>query len=135
MTQLTSQAAARALAGAIARAEAIGAAMNIAVLDAGAHLKAFHRMDGAVLGAIDVAQKKARTAVLFQINSEAVWDYAKPGAPAPGLENSNGGLAVFAGGIPLRNRQGDVIGAIGVSGGAVLQDFDVAQAGAASFDA
>ncbi|HEX2761255.1 MAG TPA: heme-binding protein, partial [Rhizomicrobium sp.] len=132
---LSSQTAARALAGAIARAEAIGAVMNIAVLDAGAHLKAFHRMDGAVLGAIDVALKKARTAVLFQINSEAVWDYAKPGAPAPGLENTNGGLAVFAGGIPLRNRQGDVIGAIGVSGGAVPQDFDVAQAGAAAFNA
>lgn len=133
--QLTSEAAARALAGAAARAQAIGAAMNIAVLDAGAHLKAFQRMDGAVLGAIDVAMKKARTAVLFQINSEAVWDYAKPGAPAPGLENSNGGLAVFAGGIPLRGPGGEVIGAIGVSGGAVPQDFDVAQAGVAAFNA
>jgi uncharacterized protein GlcG (DUF336 family) len=74
----------------------------IAVLDAAAHLKAFSRMDGAVLGSIDIAIKKARTAVLFECNSEAVWEYCKPGAPAQGLEFSNGGLAPFAGGIPLR---------------------------------
>jgi uncharacterized protein GlcG (DUF336 family) len=133
-TSLLSAEAQRVLTAAIAKAEHIGVPMNIAVLDGGAHLKTFHRMDGAVLGSIDVAIRKAKTAVLFQINSEAVWDYVKPGAPAPGLEHTNGGLAVFAGGIPLKSDSGEVMGAIGVSGGAVPQDYEVAEAGAAFFN-
>jgi uncharacterized protein GlcG (DUF336 family) len=89
-------------------------------------------MDGAVLGSIDVATRKATTAALFQARSEAVWEYCKPGAPAPGLELSNGGLAPFAGGIPLRGRGGEMLGAIGVSGGAVAQDLEIAEAGVAA---
>ena len=115
-----------------ARAGALAIAVNIAVLDAGAHLKRFSRMDGAVLGSIDLAQSKARTAVLFQIPSEAVWDYCKPGAPAHALELSNGGLTPFAGGLLLFDANGALIGAVGVSGGAVPQDLEVAQAAAAA---
>jgi uncharacterized protein GlcG (DUF336 family) len=96
-------------------------------------LKAFSRMDGAVLGSIDVATSKARTAVLFSIPSEAVWEYCKPGAPAPGLERSNGGLATFAGGIPLFDARGALAGAVGISGGAVPQDLDIARAAASAF--
>ena len=114
------------------KAATIGVPVNIAVLDAGAHLKAFSRMDGAVLGSIDVATRKARTAVLFRARSEAVWEYCKPGAPAPGLELSNGGLAPFAGGIPLHGPGGELLGAVGVSGGAVIQDLEIAEAGAAA---
>lgn len=87
---ITSHQAQAALAAGLARAAELGVPVNIAVLDAGAHLKAFVGMDGAVLGAIDVAQGKARTAVLFGITSEAVWDYCKPGAPAPGLPPPEG---------------------------------------------
>jgi uncharacterized protein GlcG (DUF336 family) len=130
--QLTSEQAQAVLEGAQARSREIGIPVNIAVLDAGAHLKAFNRMDGAVLGSIDVSIGKARTSVLFQTTSEAVWDYCKPGAPAPGLENSNGGLTTFAGGIPLTGPDGTMIGAVGVSGGAVSQDLDIAQAAAAA---
>lgn len=115
-----------------AQADALGIAVNIAVLDAGTHLKAFVRQDGAVLGAIDVALNKARTSVLFEIPSAAVWDYCKPGAPAPGLEHSNGGLAVFPGGLPLRDAAGVLLGAVGVSGGSPAQDLEVAQAAAAA---
>jgi uncharacterized protein GlcG (DUF336 family) len=114
-------------------AAAIRVPVNIAVLDAGAHLKAFVRMDGAVLGSIELAMKKARTAILFEATSEAVWEYCKPGAPAHGLEFSNGGLAPFAGGIPIRGRDGTTLGAVGVSGGAVPQDLEIAQAAAAAF--
>ena len=120
-----------ALRAAEEKATAIGIPVNIAVLDAGAHLKAFSRMDGAVLGSIDVATRKAMTAALFQARSEAVWEYCKPGAPAPALELSNGGLAPFAGGIPLRGPQGEILGAIGVSGGTVAQDLEIAEAGVA----
>jgi uncharacterized protein GlcG (DUF336 family) len=114
------------------KASELGVPVIIAVLDAGTHLKAFSRMDGAVLGSIDIAIKKARTAVLFACNSEAVWEYCKPGAPAHGLELSNGGLAPFAGGIPLKSPTGELIGAVGVSGGAVPQDFEIAQAAVAA---
>jgi uncharacterized protein GlcG (DUF336 family) len=129
---ITIRQAQQVLAAGAARAAEIGVPVNIAVLDAGAHLKAFGRMDGALLGSIDVAIGKARTAVLFHLPSEAVWDYCKPGAPAPGLDRSNGGLMTFAGGIPLSGADGAVIGAVGISGGAVSQDLDIAQAAAAA---
>jgi uncharacterized protein GlcG (DUF336 family) len=132
---LTSRQAHAMIAAGEARANEIGVPVNIAVLDAGAHLKAFSRMDGAVIGSIDVSNSKARTAVLFAIPSEAVWEYCKPGAPAPGLERSNGGLATFPGGIPLFDAGGALIGAVGVSGGAVPQDLEIAKAAAAALHA
>src|ERR1700748_3579330 len=122
---LTARQADDVIAAARASATDQGLAVNIAVLDAGANLKAFFRMDGAVLGSIDVAVRKARTAVMFECSSEAVWDYCKPGAPAPMLELSNGGLAPFAGGIPLQCPGGALIGAIGISGGTVAQDQEI----------
>jgi uncharacterized protein GlcG (DUF336 family) len=131
--QLTSHQASTIIEGAEAKAREMGLPVVTAILDAGAHLKALHRMDGAVLASIDIATRKAATAVLFQANSEDVWEYCKPGAPAPGLELSNGGLAPFGGGIPLRGPDGQVIGALGVSGGTVSQDMEVAQAGFAAF--
>jgi uncharacterized protein GlcG (DUF336 family) len=129
---ITLQQAYAVLRAAEKKAAAIGVPVNIAVLDAAAHLKTFSRMDGAVLGSIDVATRKATTAALFQARSEVVWEYCKPGAPAPGLELSNGGLAPFAGGIPLRSPGGEILGAIGVSGGAVTQDLEIAEAGVAA---
>jgi len=122
------------LAAAEEKALLLGVPVNIAVLDAGAHLTAFIRMDGAVLGSIDLAIRKAKTAVLFATTSESVWDYCKPGAPAPTLELSNGGLAPFAGGIPVKGANGEVIGAVGVSGGAVSQDLEIAEAAIAAWN-
>lgn len=116
-----------------AAAGRIGVSVIIAVIDTATNLKAFVRMDGAVLGSIDIAIKKARTAALFECNSEDVWEYCKPGAPAHGLEMTNGGLAPFAGGVLLRDENGAPIGAVGVSGGAVDQDLEIALAAAESF--
>lgn len=129
LTQSTCEAV---LAGAAGEARSIGVPMNIAVFDAGANLKAFRRMDGALLGSVDIALSKARSAALFGLNTETLGEFCKPGGTSPGLENSNGGLVVFAGGIPLRNADGTLIGAVGVSGGSVEQDFRVASAGAAA---
>jgi uncharacterized protein GlcG (DUF336 family) len=108
----------------------IGVPMNIAVYDDGANLKAFARMDGALLGSLDIAMNKARTAALFGFNTEALYEFSKPGGTSPGFETSNGGLTVFAGGIPVHDTEGHLLGAVGVSGGAVAQDFGVAQAAA-----
>lgn len=131
---LTTREAQALISAAENKANTLNVSVNIAVLDDGAHLKAFLRMDRAVLGSIDIATKKARTAVLFEVNSEAVWEYCKPGAPAPCLELSNDGLAPFAGGIPLKNSAGILQGAVGVSGGSVAQDFEIAQAAAAAYN-
>ena len=116
--------------------EAVGLAvpMNIAVYDDGANLKAFTRMDGALLGSADIALNKARTAALFGFNTEALYEFAKPGGTSPGFDRTNGGLIVFAGGIPIRDGTGRLIGAVGVSGGAVAQDFQVAEAAVASLN-
>lgn len=127
---LTDETAGTAIAAARVAASEIGVPMNIAVLDAGAHLKAFARMDGALLGSIDIAIGKAKTAVLFGMNSEAVVEFCKPGGPSPGLELTNGTLVVFAGGAPIRNVDGGIIGSVGVSGGAVEQDLLVVRAAA-----
>ena len=116
---LTSSQARAVIVAAETRASAIGVAVIVAVVDAGVHLKAFARMDDAVLGSIDIALKKARTSALFRANSEAVWEYCKPGAPAHALEFTNDGLAPFGGGVLLRTADGEVLGAVGVSGGAV----------------
>jgi uncharacterized protein GlcG (DUF336 family) len=129
---ITTKQARAIVAAGEARAAEIGVPVNIAVLDAGAHLKGFSRMDGALLGSIDIALNKARTAALFGMRTEAIGEFCKPGGTSPGLEQTNGGLVVFAGGIPLTSADDVVIGAVGVSGGAVAQDLDIAEAAAAA---
>jgi uncharacterized protein GlcG (DUF336 family) len=129
---LTEQTVERAIEAGRAAAREIGVPMNIAVLDAAAHLKSFVRMDGALIGSIDIALGKAKTAALFGMNSEAVGEFCKPGGSSPGLELTNGVLVIFAGGVPIRDGTGALLGAIGVSGGAVAQDAHVAHAAAAA---
>jgi uncharacterized protein GlcG (DUF336 family) len=133
--QLTSRQAQAILQGAEAKARELGVAVIIAVVDSGTHLKALHRLDGAVLGSIDIATRKAKTAALFQCNSEDVWEYCKPGAPAPSLELTNGGLAPYAGGIALKWKDDAFVGALGVSGGTIAEDTQVARAGFSAFRA
>ena len=114
------------------RAEEIGVPMNIAVVDEGNNLTAFARMDGAWLGSIDIAQNKAYTSRAFDMSTKELAPLCQPDQPLFGIHASNQGrLIVFAGGIPLR-ANGTVIGAIGVSGGSVEQDHDVAEAGVAA---
>ena len=120
-----------AVTAAIEKANEIGVKMNIAVVDAGANLKAFARMDGAWLGSIDIAIKKARTARFFDMNTGEIGKLSQPGGSLYNIEHSNGGLITFPGGVPIKNDKGQVIGAIGVSGSTVENDHLVAQAGAA----
>jgi uncharacterized protein GlcG (DUF336 family) len=111
----------------VSRARDIEQPMNVAVVDAGAHLLAFVRMDGAILASIDISVRKAATAVLMNMPTSELYDLAQPGAPLYGIEATNGHLVLFGGGIPLM-RDGELIGAVGVSGGSVEQDVDVASA-------
>ena len=130
MPEITLEKARETVSASIAKAKELGVKMCIAVVDTGANLKAFARMDKAFLGSVDVAIKKARTAKLFDFNTEEIGKLSQPGGPLFGIENSNGGLITFAGGIPIRNKNGEVIGAIGVSGSMPQQDQMVAEAGA-----
>lgn len=117
-----------------AKAKEIGVAMNIAIVDEGANLKLFVRMDNAYLGSADVAMKKAKTSRYFDQDSGDVGKLSQPGGPLYNIEQTNGGLVTFPGGVVLKDAAGVIEGAIGISGGAVEQDYAVASAGAAAYE-
>jgi len=104
--------------------------MNIAVVDGGANLVAFARMDGAWLGSLDISIKKAKTARYFDMNTGVIGGLSQPGGPLFNIEHSNSGLITFPGGVPIKNTEGEIIGAIGVSGSSVENDHAVAEKGA-----
>jgi uncharacterized protein GlcG (DUF336 family) len=112
---------------AVKEAEADGVAMSIAVHDAGANLLAFHRMDGAALIASEVAQNKSYTAVAGGLSTDKWYEAIKDDEPLRlGLVHTPR-LTVFGGGFPIVS-EGQVIGAIGLSGGHYTQDMAVAEA-------
>ena len=106
--------------------------MNICVVDSGSNLVSFARMDGAWIGSVDIAMKKAKTAAWFTMDTAALSPLVQPGASLYNIEHSNGGLITFPGGVIIKNAAGEVIGAIGVSGSSVENDQAVASAGAAA---
>lgn len=117
------------IAAAETRAAEIGQPMNIAVVDAGGNLVSHVRMDGAWLGSIDISINKAFTARAFDLPTKDLAENAQPNQQFYGIHASNHGrIMIFAGGIPV-SRDGQVVGAIGVSGGSGTQDQDVAEAG------
>ena len=130
MNDITLEQAQLAVSSASEKSQQIGVKMDIAVVDAGANLKAFVRMDGAWLGSIDIAMKKARTARFFDMNTGDIGRLSQPGGALFNIEHSNGGLITFPGGIPIKNGSGEIIGAIGVSGSTVENDHAVAETGA-----
>ncbi|WP_103068841.1 GlcG/HbpS family heme-binding protein [Aquimarina sediminis] len=111
---------------------ALDTKMNIAIVDAGANLVAFARMDGAWLGSLDISIKKAKTARYFDMNTGIIGELSQPGGSLYNIEHSNNGLITFPGGVPIKNAEGEIIGAIGVSGSSVENDHAVAEAGAIS---
>ncbi|MGB3182974.1 MAG: heme-binding protein [Cyclobacteriaceae bacterium] len=126
---ITLEKAEKIIAASKAKASEIDTKMNIAVVDAGANLVAFARMDGAWLGSLDIAIKKAKTARYFDMNTGEIGKLSQPGGALFNIEHSNGGLISFPGGIPLKDGEGNVIGAVGVSGSTVDNDHTVADAG------
>jgi uncharacterized protein GlcG (DUF336 family) len=121
----------RAIEAARKRAKELGTEMCIAIVDSGANLKAFHRMDDAWVGSIDIAIKKAKTAVFFGMPTGQIGKLSQPGGSLFGIEHSNDGLITFPGGLPIVDKEGVLTGAIGVSGSSVENDHAVALAGVA----
>ena len=131
--ELNLEEAKKVVAGAEAKAKEIGVQMNIAVVDVGGNLVAFERMDKAWLGSINIAINKAFTAVAFNMTTEDLGKASQPEQSLFGIHASNNGrLIIFGGGIPLRKGD-ELVGAIGVSGGAVPADIEVAEAGVKAF--
>ena len=112
------------------KASEIDTKMDICIVDAGANIVAFARMDGAWIGSIDIAFKKAKTSAWFTMDTATLTPLVKPDAPLFNIEHSNGGLITFPGGVVIKNASGEIIGAIGVSGSSVENDHTVAEAGA-----
>jgi uncharacterized protein GlcG (DUF336 family) len=125
---ITLEAARRVAAAAEAEAKRNNWAVSIAVLDEAGHLMVFHRMDGAKLVAIDIAIRKARTAVYFQQPTKSLEEEVAGGRTA--LLPIDGFMPL-EGGVPLMV-DGVLVGAVGVSGVTGAQDAECAQAGAAA---
>lgn len=116
----------------IGEADRIQSPGNIAVVDAGGSLVAHVRMDGAQLGSIEHSIDKAHTSVLFRSATGDLAQDSEPGGQFWGMALSGlGRVLVFAGGVPLVV-DGEVVGAVGVSGGSREQDGAVAEAAAAA---
>ncbi len=123
----------RIIAAAEKKAGEIGQPMNIAVVDSGGNLVSHVRMDKAWIGSVDISINKAWTARAFDVSTKDLAGLSQSGDQFFGIHASNRGrVMIFAGGIPLK-RGGEVVGAIGVSGGLGAQDQAVAEAGAAAF--
>jgi uncharacterized protein GlcG (DUF336 family) len=111
----------------------LGVAMSCAVVDSGDQLVAFERMDAADLVGITLARDKAFTALVNRMPTRDLASIVQPGTEFYGYESVAGGRTiVFAGGMPLE-RDGVLVGAVGVSGGDAAQDQRAADAGVAAF--
>ncbi len=128
-------AAARAIVDAAqAVARELGVAMSCAVVDSGDQLVAFERMDGADLVGITLARDKAFTALTNRMSTADLAPVVQPGAEFYGYASAAGGRTiVFAGGLPLE-RDGILVGAVGVSGGDASQDQRAVEAAVRAFD-
>src|SRR5262250_1842452 len=119
------------LSAAEAKAASLGIPYCVAVVDAGGHLVAFLRQDGALIGSIDLAIDKAVTARMFDKATSDLARLAQSGKPLFGIQESNAGkVVIFGGGVPVM-LHGSVVGAVGASAGTVEQDIAVAEAAVA----
>ena len=131
---LTLAAARRMIAAAEAASREMRVAMSVAVVDAGDQLVAFERMDGADLVSVPLARDKAFSALMNRMPTRDLAPVVQPGAEFYGYDSLAGGrMVVFAGGMPLE-RDGVLVGAIGVSGGSAEEDQRAADAAVAAFD-
>ncbi len=124
---ISSELAQKMVNAAVAKARELGVSENVAILDDGGNLKAFSRMDGAPIPTVEIAQNKAYTA-LFGVSTQEFFNFIQ-GDPSllaglPTLAR----VAAWGGGFPIKV-DGEIVGAIGVSGApAVQNDVDCARA-------
>jgi glc operon protein GlcG len=122
-------AASRALDAAMRAANSLGVPVCIAVSDRAGHLVVYARMDGAPLLSGEIAQDKAYTVAAFGLPTHEWFDLIKDELSLLHGIVKTDRLIVFGGGVPI-HADGDLVGAVGVSGGSADQDRQIAEAGA-----
>ncbi|WP_433634211.1 GlcG/HbpS family heme-binding protein [Halomicrococcus sp. NG-SE-24] len=116
------------------KAQEIENPMVITVANSEGNLIAQHRMDDAWLASVNISRNKAYTSAALEMATDELAGPSQPGESLYGLQTTDDDrIVVFGGGYPL-TRDGEVVGAIGVSGGQVDQDMEVAQAGVEAFE-
>ncbi|MFI0820247.1 heme-binding protein [Streptomyces sp. NPDC021098] len=128
---ITLAGAQRVIAAALEKAEELKLRGAIVVVDAGGHVQALVRTDGAVAVATTVAQNKASTALVLRTPTDEFAEMIRQDTVLVSSLASQPGMALFSGGVPLTSG-GTVIGSVGVSGGMGDEDLQVARAGAAA---
>ncbi len=131
---INSETAEKAVAAAAKKAAELNLRMCIAVTDESGDLKAFGRMDGAQKLSIQISQDKAYTAAAFSMATHVWFDFIKDDPPLLHGITHTPRLVVFGGGFPIV-MMGEIVGAIGVSGGHYTQDMECARAGLAAIGA
>jgi uncharacterized protein GlcG (DUF336 family) len=135
MTDIDYARATTLVKAALRRAEEIGVPMSVAVVDRTRELVAFGRLGGAPIFTAKIATAKAFTAVSLGTPTHETQKFTQPGGPFFGLEAVAGGVvSTIPGGIPLF-AEGELIGAVGASGGSAEEDLDVAQHAAGAMGA
>jgi uncharacterized protein GlcG (DUF336 family) len=116
------------------KAKEIENPMVITIANSEGNLIAQHRMDDAWLASVNISRNKAYTSAALEMATEELAEPSEPGESLYGLQTTDDDrIVVFGGGYPL-TKDGEVVGALGVSGGQVAQDMEVAQAGVEAFD-
>ena len=129
---ITIEAAKAMIEASEAKAREIGVPMCTAIADPDGNLKAFSRMDGAALLSIKIAQDKAYTAIGFGLSTKDWWQFIKDDGPLlHGITHAER-VVIYEGGIPVQ-KDGEIVGGIGVSGGYYTQDQECAEAGIEAF--
>lgn len=123
------------IAAAETKADDIDNPMVITVANDEGNLVAQHRMDGAWLASVSISRNKAYTSAALDMPTHELAEPSEPGNSLYGLQTTDDNrIVIFGGGYPLE-RDGEIVGAIGVSGGAVSQDREVAEAGVDRWEA
>src|ERR1700724_4401099 len=124
---ISSELAQKMVNAAVAKATELGVAENVVVLDDGGNLKAFSRMDGAPIPTIEMAQKKAYTALLG-VSTQDFFNFIQGDPSLLAGIPTIARMAAWGGGFPIKV-DGEIVGAIGVSGAPMVQnDVDCATA-------
>ena len=131
---IDAQTADRAVAAAVKKAAELDLRMCIAVADESGDLKAFLRMDGAPKLSIQISQDKAYTVASYGLSTDAWFDFIKNDPPLLHGITHTPRLIVFGGGFPIV-LEGEMVGAIGISGGHYSQDMECARAALAAIGA
>ncbi|WP_312553284.1 GlcG/HbpS family heme-binding protein [Empedobacter brevis] len=130
---ITYNAASNILNASIQKAKELNIPVSIVVVDSGGHLMAMARLDS-VYGVIDFAEKKAKTAVMFGVDNDIMGTIVEgANVHGYGMLNSNNGLFTVAGGVIIKDKEENIVGAVGCSGGTPEQDKEIAQTGAKMF--